>query len=211
MQYYGWKNGSEGGRFMLECVNNTLVYKYVSGSAPTDDIVLYLILSNIDFAKKAMSLKRSCAWRRIIREGMSGCTDWYIQYFVNADASIRRNHVWHSSMLNKANENLEVYIKDIFDIFADTECISRVKACWTKGMVDPIEITKKIIEQDDLILYRDEQYENLVSDFKESTKGTEFYYDFPLGEDESDETPYEEDYSNYQPVDDGVDEDKLYS
>ena len=147
---------------------------------------------------------------------MSGCTDWYIQYYNEGDASIRRNAVWHSSMFEKANENLEVYLKDVFDIFADTECISRVKESWSKGMTDEVEITKEILGQEeqfqDLVLYRDYDYENLVKEFESSNKGKEFYYEFPdANSDEIVEGDPYPDYSQWTPSpDDPIDEDELY-
>lgn len=213
-KYFKWEANGKSGRFMIENKYGTLFYKCVSGFAPADIIPLYVILANVDLAKTAMVTKRTCPWKRQVIEGMSGCTDWYIQYFNEESGAVRRNAVWHSSMFEKANENLEVYIKDIFDIFADTECIARVKECWSKGIVDEVEITKEILGQEeqfqDLVLYRDFNYENLVKEFESSDKGKEFYYDFPDSGEVVEGDP-DEGYARWSPSpDDPVDEDELY-
>ena len=214
-RYYKWEANGKHGRFMVENKHGTLIYKCVTGCAPSHIIPLYVILANISLAKTAMSIERTCPWKKRVIEGMSGCIDWYIQYYNERCASIRRNAVWHSSMFEKANENLEVYLKDVFDIFADTGCIASVKERWSKGMTDEVEIAKEILEQEeeqfqDLVLYRDFNYENIVKEFESSDKGKEFYYDFPDSSEVVEGDP-DEDYAHWSPSsDDQVDEDELY-
>lgn len=206
-RFYNWSKGSEGGIFSIAFLKGTIWYKCVKGNAPLGDIPLYIILSNPEIAQYIeRCAPREVKWRRQIYQGMSGCIDWYIQWYNEKHESLMRMKVWHESMYDKANEDLEFFAKDFFDTFADTECVSDVKKLWDEGLRDEVEITNTIlfkIHDNTITVHRDEAYENKLNEFLEDVERNppkEFRYSFDdhkFTETEADEEIV--DYSNYSP------------
>lgn len=125
--YIRWNNGklfrddvdSFGGKFKIEVANNTFKFKRVSGSAiPTDQLVGFLwFWPGLEKVREnAKKLMRKNPWTVIRRDGMSGCSDWSIQYLDRLGLVRKTKSIIHSSMNGKQNEDIEVWIKDLYDV-----------------------------------------------------------------------------------------------
>jgi hypothetical protein len=110
-----------GGVFKLSLDGSTFSYEIISGSAiPASELValLWFFPDLEEFREAARKCKRKGDWKVSSRTGMSGSTNWWIEFDKNG--IIRSTStIWHDSMYNKANENLTCWIRDLYDLFWD--------------------------------------------------------------------------------------------
>ncbi len=120
-----WNNGkinydeSIGGTFKIELIANTFKFKRISGSAiPTDQLIGFLwFWPGLEKAReKAKNLRRINPWKVSRRDGMSGCSDWYIQFLDRLGFVRKTKTIIHSSMNGKQNEDIDVWVKDLYDV-----------------------------------------------------------------------------------------------
>ncbi len=121
-----WNNGKKnsdldsfGGTFKIELLANTFKFKRISGSTiPTEQLIGFLwFWPGLEKAReKAKNLRRINPWKVIRRDGMSGCSDWYIQYLDGLGVVRRTKTIIHSSMNGNQNEDIEVWVKDLYDV-----------------------------------------------------------------------------------------------
>ena len=107
-----WNNGKTCGIFRLTLDVDMISYEIVSGSCiPSEELIgfLWQYPALQEWRDKAARLKRRNPWRVNSHTGMSGSTDWWIQYLNNYGIVKSTKTIFHDSMNSKANEE----IKDI--------------------------------------------------------------------------------------------------
>ena len=114
--------GSFGGTIKINIYTlDRFSIQHVSGSTiPTMELIR-LLWSNPIFEKLREyvgSLKRKNSWAIKMRSGMSGCSDYWIQFLDPKTYSVRQGRkIFHSSMYGSFNEDIiDVWSKDIFDL-----------------------------------------------------------------------------------------------
>lgn len=115
-------DGGYGGTVKIEIYTlDRFAIKKVSGSSiPTIELIRLLWSSPIfeDLRKYVSSLKRKNMWGIKTRSGMSGCSDYWIQFLDSKSYSVRQSRrIFHSSMMGSFNEDfVDIWAKDFYDL-----------------------------------------------------------------------------------------------
>lgn len=138
--YVKWNNDSQsqGGIFKISTQFDTISYDIVSGSTVSFwDLMGFLWNSDImsEIRESIKRLSRKGNWRVKSRTGLSGCTDWYIQY--EKQGLVKNTRALHCSMADKANEPFTLWMKDLYDIL-----------WWMSYKGTPIEDTSEVVFTD---------------------------------------------------------------
>jgi hypothetical protein len=119
---HGHENGF-GGTLKIEIYTlDRFAIKKVSGSSiPTVELIRLLWSNPIfeELRQYVSSLKRQNTWGIKMRTGMSGCSDYWIQFLDPKSYSVRQGRkIFHSSMMGSVNEDfVDVWVKDMYDLF----------------------------------------------------------------------------------------------
>ena len=116
-----WESeGSKGGTFRLSLDDENFCYEIISGSAiDAEELISFLWFypSLQEWRDLAKNLKRKREWKIGSRTGMSGATDWWIEYMTPYQIPKSTQMIFHESMYGKANVEIEnVWIKDLYDL-----------------------------------------------------------------------------------------------
>lgn len=118
-RYLKWSDEDRGGTIHIHMNLDNLKIDICSGSAPDTDSIVKLLWSDPScqiFRDYAKTLKRANIWNVWRHDGMSSCTDWGIQ-FLDKNGIVRRTKtVLHSSSVDRLNEGLDAWIKDVYDL-----------------------------------------------------------------------------------------------
>ena len=108
------------GRYAVLIEENNVKLRTVAGQAlPYELLADVLQAVDIDCLSRASKLheKRKRPWRVCIREGRSGCKDFWVEYLINPELKITgKGGRVHISMHGKLNEGLDIPLMDLSPI-----------------------------------------------------------------------------------------------
>ena len=214
--YIRWNNGksygsegSEGGTFKLTLNGDMFSYEIVSGSSiPSEEFIGFLwqypaLQEWRDFVKMQ---KRKNSWSVSSHTGMSGATDWWIQYLNNYGIVKSTKPIFHDSMNSKANMDLkDIWIKDLYDLLWSFERNGIFPNSF-KPAVEEDGTVNSSYGFEDITETIEERKNRFFKDCYDSCVG--FGGDEPIDEDKLYGSS-KVDYSNYTPTDE-PDSDDLY-
>lgn len=193
-RYLQWSEEDRGGTIHVYLDNDNLKIDLCSGSAPDTDSIVKLLWSDPTcqiFRDYAKTLKRQNKWSTWRYDGMSGCTDWGIQFLDKHSIVRRTKTVLHNSSNDRLNEGLDAWIKDIYDLlwsFIMDGTYSDATANEPKGKYhDWTDITEQVISRRAEFLKNCFTAEAGFSNISESASDEEII-----------------DYSDYRPTEDSI-------
>ena len=123
-----WNNGNEfgddgsfGGTIKIQIYTlDRFSIRKVSGSTiPTVELIRLLWSNPIfdDLRKYVSTLTRKNTWGVGMRTGMSGCSDYWVEFLAPSNSVNRSRRIFHDSMMGSFNEDFhDIWSKDFFDL-----------------------------------------------------------------------------------------------
>lgn len=123
--YFRWYKGSENGTFMLGINGTTFKYRQLYGNAPSAVFVESLIVHYKNLRDAINMALNECPPRKAEYAftsitGSSKCKDFYILTKVKKTLFTIRKRIWHVSMRDKLNEDMDIYVRDLVDWVEET-------------------------------------------------------------------------------------------
>ena len=118
--YIKWIEGDRKGLLYIGVIGTTVSIKNLSGCVIREDTLEHIILSWKPL-RKALKRALEMAPNRKNRfgfdekRGMSGCVSVFIKTQIKNSKYAKSKKIWHMSMEEKFNEDLDIYVRDLVD------------------------------------------------------------------------------------------------